>query len=389
MRIFIPTDSINERKYILEIIFNEFLGLEIDILPSESCQNWEILLDNGSKLVFKDAFFSKFKDNLSYLNVENIPKNVKFIHNQFTPESDIPCFFGDDMLEILDTKIVCGIDIFASSFFMLTRWEEYVNKIRDKHERFPAAASLAYKFNFLDRPIVNEYVEMLKNMLLMLDKNIKFKERQYKLFLTHDVDELYFWKSFYHLLRIMAADILKRQNIFLLLENLAQYYLIHRNKIKDEFDNFEWLMDKSESIGEISRFYFMCGGNSASYDNRYKINEKRALNLIRKIKKAKHIIGFHPSYNSYNNTEMFLKEKELLENVCEIDIVEGRQHYLRFEVPTTWQIWDDCGMKTDSTCDYADKEGFKCGTGDEFSVFNILTRKKIKIKRKTFDLYGQ
>ena len=39
-------------------------------------------------------------------------------------------------------------------------------------------------------------------------------------------------------------------------------------------------------------------------------------------------------------------------------------------------------MKVDGTCGYADKEGFKCGTGDEFSVFNILTRKKLKLKER-------
>jgi hypothetical protein len=39
-------------------------------------------------------------------------------------------------------------------------------------------------------------------------------------------------------------------------------------------------------------------------------------------------------------------------------------------------------MKIDSTCGYADKEGFRCGTGDEYSVFNILTRKKLKLKER-------
>ena len=73
--------------------------------------------------------------------------------------------------------IECGIDIFASSFFMLTRWEEYVNKIRDMHNRFPAYASLACKNNFLDRPIVNEYVEMLWNMLKFLGCKQEKKKR--------------------------------------------------------------------------------------------------------------------------------------------------------------------------------------------------------------------
>jgi hypothetical protein len=140
-------------------------------------------------------------------------------------------------------------------------------------------------------------------------------------------------------------------------------------------------MNKSEAIGVKSRFYFMSGGVT-NFDNRYKINDKRVIKLIEKIKKRGHIIGFHGSYNSYNDFEQFKKEKELLEKISNQKIVEGRQHYLRFEVPTTWQIWEDNGMEIDSTCGYADREGFRCGTGDEFSVFNILSRKKLKLKER-------
>ena len=121
-------------------------------------------------------------------------------------------------------------------------------------------------------------------------------------------------------------------------------------------------------------------GGVTEFDNRYKIKEQK--DLIKKIQKRGHIIGIHPSYNAYNDCEQFKKEKELLENIAEQKIVEGREHYLRFEVPTTWQIWEDNNMEVDSTCGYADKEGFRCGTGDVFSVFNILTREKLKLKER-------
>ncbi len=86
-----------------------------------------------------------------------------FSKNDFIVEKDIPIIYGTDKLEITEQNqniITCGIDIFASSFFMLTRWEEYVNKNRDRHNRFPAIESLAFKNDFLSRPVVNEYVEM-------------------------------------------------------------------------------------------------------------------------------------------------------------------------------------------------------------------------------------
>lgn len=351
IKITIPNNNIPERRYILDIIFNEFLGFEFEVFENEDCQDWIIELEKKQILTIKDTFFSKYPKDLEYLKVENIPSKIE------------------------------ELDIFAASFFMLTRWEENVNKNRDKHDRFPAYESLAYKQGFLDRPIVNEYVEKLKSMLLELDNNLKFKIYNYQLILTHDVDEFYQWKNWNQVLRVALGDILKRRDIPLALERIAEYFLIRRGKIKDPFDTFDWLMDKSEAIGAKSRFYFMSGGVTA-YDNRYKIDEPKSLELIEKIKKRGHIIGIHPSYNAYNNKVQFKKELDLLEKTVEQKIVEGREHYLRFEVPTTWQIWEDNSLKLDSTLSYADKEGFRCGVCYEYSVFNILTREKLKLKER-------
>jgi hypothetical protein len=343
----IPNNNIPERTYILDIVFNEFLGLEYSLEIGSS--NYEIILPNKKVLTIKDTFFNKFPNDLEYLKEQNIPKSIK------------------------------DLDIFSACFFMLTRWEEYVNKTRDNHNRFPAYESLAYKQCFLDKPIVNEIIEDLKKQLLDLDNSLNLKEKKFELILTHDVDEVKFWQNKKQLFRMILGDIVKRKNIKLAFTRIAEYFLVKENKINDPYDTFDWLMDKSEAMGVKSRFYFMSGGVT-SYDNRYDITTQKS--LIEKIKNRGHIIGIHPSYNAYNDINQLKKEKDLLEKVCECKIVEGREHYLRFEVPTTWQIWEDNGLEVDSTCGYAESEGFRCGTGDEFRVFNILTREKLNLKER-------
>ena len=332
-------------------------------------------------MVIKDSFFSRFADGLGYLNEKNIPKKVKFVKNQFIIEKNIPVIYGNDELKVNENEIICDIDIFASSFFMLTRWEEYVNKIRDIHSRFPATASLAYKNNSLHRPIVNEYIEMLWNILKFLGVSQNRKEKKFKLVLTHDVDNLYKWKSWRQVFRTMGGDVLKRRNLNIAMSRIKQYEKIRQRKMKDPYDTFDHLMDGSESIGVKSRFYFMSGGVT-KYDNNYKIGEKKCIELIKEIKRRGHIIGFHGSYASYNNSQQWKKEKELMERIYKGEINEGRQHFLRFEVPTTWQMWENNNMQIDSTCGYADREGFRCGTGDEFPIFNILKRKKLSLKER-------
>ena len=124
------------------------------------------------------------------------------------------------------------------------------------------------------------------------------------------------------------------------------------------------------------------GGGTSKFDSKYNLKRNNIKNIFQKIKYKNNIVGFHPSYNSYDKPEQFYIEKRNLENFFNIAVVEGRQHFLRFKVPTTWQIWEDNKMEIDSTLGYADYEGFRCGTGNEFSVFNILTRKKLELKER-------
>jgi len=349
LKIKIPNNNINERKYILDIIFNEFLGREYNL--EAGSKDYEITLPNKKILIIKDTFFNKYPKDLEYLKLENIPKRIE------------------------------DLDVLAASFFMLTRWEEYVNKIRDKHNRFPATESLAYKQGFLDRPIVNEYVEKLKDMLLKLDSSLKFKERKYELILTHDVDHILKFYSIADGLREIVGDLLKRKDIKRAFFNITQKIKCHLGLDKDPYDTFDYLMNVSEKNNTKSYFFFM-GKGITKFDNKYDSNDKITKKLVEKINTRGHHIGIHPTYNAYNNKEQLLKEKNELEKNLKTDIKFGREHFLRFEVPTTWQIWEENGLEWDSTLSFADREGFRCGVCYEYSVFNILTRKKLKLKEK-------
>lgn len=374
IEITIPANNIEERKYILNVIIYEFLGLEYNLVINENEKNWNIKLENGKKLVVEDHFFNKYKDNLEYLKFEALPKKVEFTNNQFTIEGDIPIIYGTSApIKITKLSITCPIDIFASSFLMLTRWEEYVNKKRDNHNRFPASESLAFKNNFLDRPVVNEYVEMLWNMLKFLGCKQERVKRDFQFLLTHDVDIAFGFKNYHVMFRLLAGDIIKRRNLRNFAEDLRIFMFG-----KDPFDTYDYLMDVSEKLGTRS-YFFLHSSSSSKFD----VNNDKFLNKVsEKIKSRGHFIGYHPSYNSYNNIELFLKEKKKVESIIGQRLTFGRQHYLRFEIPSTWQVWEDANMEWDSTLSYVDKEGFRCGVCYPYSVFNILTRKKLKLKER-------
>jgi hypothetical protein len=263
---------------------------------------------------------------------------------------------------------------------MLTRWEEYVNKSKNNHNNFPAYESIAYKNNFLNRPIVNEYLEMLWKLLKYLGCEQHRKEKKFKLVLTHDIDNILKYPYLKSGLKNIYRHIISR-NWKIATKEIRQKTMTHLKMQPDPYDTFDYLMDISERLNTKSYFFFIATGKT-KFDKWYDINSKCVRNIVNKIKIRQHNIGIHSSYNSFNDYKQFYKEKYELENLFNLSIGFGRGHYLRFEIPTTWQIWNDCHMEWDSTLGYAEKEGFRCGTCFEFKTFNILTRQPLFLKEK-------
>lgn len=367
IKITIPNNNIDERKYIIDTFFQKILGLNYSVELSDNLNDY-VLAFEEKKIILKDFFWSNNLEPLSYLDVLNFPK-VHYTYNQFIVEENIPVLYGNGELHISHNEISCGIDIFASSFFMLTRWEECITKDRDKHNRFPAVASIAFKNNFLKRPIINEYAEMLWNMLIFLGYSGSRREKKFEIILTHDVDLLKSPNPF----RLFFGDILKRKSIKLAINKLPLFF-------HDPVNTFSFLMDVSERISVKSHFYFMAVSPDTltNNPNNY-LNKSRFKSLIKEITKRGHIIGFHPGYFTFDNRDQWKSEKKLLESSVGIKVTEGRQHFLKFDITKTLNIWDEFGMTMDSTMGYADKEGYRCGTGDSFNVFDFLNRKTMKL----------
>lgn len=374
-----------EKKYIIKTLFSDFLGLDFDFDITDSDVDYVVKLENNNQLIIKDTFFSKFNSTNSYLQEKNIPKEIKYTKNEFLPENDIPIIYGDDFIQFKDISgrktLICGIDIFASSFFMLTRWEEYVNKTRDKHERFPAKASLAYKNNFLDRPIVNEYTEMLWNILEFLGCGQKRCEKEYEIVLTHDIDHILRWHRGYNLMKKLGKDILIEKKPLKSFSTLKSFIKSKLNWKNDPFYTFEYLMEQSERLGTKSYFFFLIGGKSKFDNNNYKYR-KIVERTCHVISKRGHFVGFHPSYLTYNNKGIWNRELVCMKKICPQPIRVGRQHVLRFDIPYTWRIWEKNNMKWDSSMGYASMEGFRCGTCYEYKIYDFLDRREMNIKER-------
>ncbi len=374
VNIIIPTNYAKEVMYVINFLFDEVLGIGYRVEVRPDVKDY-VICCGEKRLVVRNHFWCHYnEESLSYLREEALPRQVFYTSNPYLSEVNIPVIYGDDEFHVSEDELVCGVDIFASVFFMLSRWEEYVNPQKDMHGRFRGRDSIAFQNHFLHRPVVNEYAEFLWNMLKTCCSKLERRGRKYQLVLTHDVDKIFYRRTKYIAL---LGDVLKRRDWRRAMKRLS--YLLWANP----YDTFDFIMERSERLGIVSHFYFMASGRiKRVQDDSSYCHSRMFKRIINEIKERGHVIGFHPGYLTFRDKSCWAKEKLELEKATGSEVKEGRQHYLRLDIGTTFRYWEENGMLIDSTLGYADMEGFRCGTGDEFHVFDFLRRKTLTLKER-------
>jgi hypothetical protein len=272
------------------------------------------------------------------------------------------------------------VDFVTFVIATLLRYEEYhfdANDL-DYHGRFRHESSVAFKFGYLNRPIVDEWIMVLKKIGSRIWPNITYKPSHFSLELSHDVDlpTKFSFKSKFKILKEIVYTSFISRNTSDLTERLKALLNFKRTiNVDDAFNTFDFLMDVSESISTTSKFYFIAGGEH-SLDADYRIDEPAISNLLQKISSRGHTIGLHPSYDCYLDSLAFKKELLNLKNTLSSlnlsnEELESRMHYLRFQYPKTLKIASDCGLKYDTSMTYAGYAGFRCGTCKPFQAYDL------------------
>lgn len=381
-------------------MLEEFLGIEYTIIYEER-DHIAISQEgstSGNQLTVADVLLRTGDDDwLQPSSIPVLPLEEAIIPG-FPP---VPVLYGSPnskgtYLYAEDERLECRIDLFGGSLFMLTRYEELVTPERDRHDRFSAYSSIAYRAGFLDRPIVNEYVEILYTCIQRLWPELKRQKRQPRRFISHDVDAPYFVyrRSRLSIAKESAADILRRFDPESAMKKAAVLTRTMADLDADPFNTFGWLMDLSEQHGIRSSFYFITDETQPGMDGNYSMTDPNIRRLLKEIHARGHEIGLHPAYQTYLHAERIKHQFHILRHTaeeCGIDqgIWGGRQHYLRWRAPETWQYWEDAGLQYDSTLSYADLAGFRCGVCYEFPVFNLKTRQALRLRERPLIVMDQ
>lgn len=380
-----PSSRTPERGYILQVLLGDFLGLEWRHQPVAGSYTRITLTHCPGEVLLPDTLFSVPDEQ--WLTPDSMPERPLSLWDTQELASDItlveprlPIIYGSNTQPSTQKNniIRLPIDIFGSAFFMLTRYEEMITEDRDEHQRFPAWASVAYKENFLDRPIVDEYVEVLWEAIRQLWPQLKRKEHRFRTFITCDVDSaIRFRGGWKRLIRTLGGDLVKRKSPSLAVYNLVSALRVSKGNLEADphWHGLKWMMNTAEQAGLIVAFYFIPEITDSRKDNPVSLDDPRMRQMLREMHDRGHEIGLHPGYNTFDNPEAMERAVARLKAVMKEEginraLLGGRQHFLRWQTPTTVRLWQDHGLRYDCTLSYADRPGFRCGTCREYALFD-------------------
>jgi hypothetical protein len=391
----VPEGREPERRYVLDVILREWLGL--DYLLKTGPRPGVTISCPGADGVIRCPDVLLGAPDREWLSAASLPRLplASLDLRAWQPAlvsiaPGLPVLYGDGSVRRVHGDIHLGIDVFGSCFFLLARYEEMATRDRDAHARFPASASVMGREGLLDRPLANEYVEVLRASIEGLWPSVGTRRRVFRMCPTHDVDIpfLYGFEGPTRALKRGVRDALRTRRPRRLLSPLLDWARVASGKREaDPYNTFGYLCAQSEKRGLTSAFNFIAGVTNPEFEGRYRIDHPWIVDIIREVGSRGHVIGLHGSYGSFLDGEALVRERKALMAACaaagvDAPVDSGRQHFLRMSVPNTLALQEAAGLRFDSTLGFADHVGFRCGACFEYPLFSIPERRALAVRER-------
>ena len=279
----------------------------------------------------------------------------------------IDCFETNGMKAFFATGGDMPFDIFAASFYLLSRYEEYLPHTPDQFGRYPHQNALAFKENFLHQPLINTWwTYFTQQVQEKLTVQIAGKN-QFTFLPTYDIDIAWSYKNkgFRRNLGGWCKDLL--QGKFSL---LSKRIAVLRGKQKDPFDAYGWLHQLHEQHRLKPYYFFLLAHHRTQYEKNISPDNKQLIALI-----SDHLIrypvGIHPSWNSSLDEGVMNREIQTLTQIAGKPVLASRQHYIKFTVPHTYRMLLQQGIRFDFSMGYGSINGFRASVALPFYWYDL------------------
>lgn len=349
------TPKITSRlDFVFKHICTRILGLKVDFTTNtDHFHHYE-----GPKMVYakqnlEATVFVEAHGLLHEVGFEDITINMGMW-------DEVPCFFACRRHSLID------FDIFAASFYLLSRYEEYLPHVKDNLGRFPAVKSLAYREGFLEQPLVDIWAMKFGRILQDSFPDLRFGDRSTT---VHHIVRvrtpfLYKHRGFGHnlvgvlndLYRLQFDDLLRRAQVLLKLR-------------KDPYNIFSWLANASRNPNtSISAFFFF--GQSKNFRDYINTRRKKVLLLVKYVSDYLDTGLLFAPYTLEEQDKM-KAEKKRLEGLTHRPIGPACIMDQQIDLPHRYRMMVELEVQKEASMYYQDSPGFRASTCTPFLFYDL------------------
>lgn len=352
----IYTHKITPRlTYAFKHIFTRILDIPISFTTKiEDFIAHDQLKITYTKQALQNEFFIRSYELLFEQGIGDVEINVQNWEGT-------PCFFPAN-----NDKSALPFDIFATSFYLLSRYEEYVPHVKDEHGRYPVTESLAYKHKFLENPVVDVWAYKLLDALKKRFPEAEFRNSVFTFMPIVNVPIAYAYRKL-GIMRTVGGTL---RDLF----NLKLGWVWQRYKVlfgfgKDPYDTFGDFIGLHETYG-VNAIYFFLFAKYATHDNNISVYSNSFRALIKSVSDHS-ITSLMVSYAAFSDIDILKRERNRLSDLIHRPILRVRQHYNRISFPDSYRNLLDAEIMEDFTMGYHDHIGFRAGTCTPFYFYDI------------------
>ncbi|RZV59188.1 MAG: hypothetical protein EX254_09760 [Flavobacteriaceae bacterium] len=354
-------------KYIFKQICTRILGISVSFTSTieEFIAHDDLKMSYAKQPLGKELFV-RSHDLLHEQGLAFLTINVNDWGNT-------KCFFttGD--------KSHLPYDIFAASFYLLTRYEEYLPHVQDDYGRFVAEESIAYKNGFLYQPVVDVWAYKFLTVLRSFYPDFNPSIRRYQINPIIDVPMAYDFKQ-KGIMRTFGGTMFDLGRFRF--RRLYQRYSVLFGFKKDPYDTFSYIINRQKTSDCKFNVFFLIG-NYSTYDKNININKKVFVSLIKSV--ADYCkVGLKVSYFALEDLEILKKEKRTMEEVINTPLNSSRHSFSKLNLPDSYRNLVELEINEDYTMGYIDQLGFRAGTCTPFFFYDLDYETKTPLLINTF-----
>ena len=270
------------------------------------------------------------------------------------------CFFANGEQSALP------FDIFAASFYLLSRYEEYLPHVKDEYGRFTAEESLAFKNNFLKQPVVDIWAFKFQAVLKAHFPDFNFPERTYSITPVIDVPMAYTYKL-KGVMRTFGGTI--KDILSLNFKEIYTRYTVLLGLQNDPYDTFRYIINRQKHTKFKFIFFFLIGDFS-TYDKNINVQKSQFISLIKQIGDYCKI-GLKSSFFALDDKQILKIEKLRMEAIINSPLTASRQSYSKLNLPESYRNLVELEITEDYTMGYTRHIGFRAGTCTPFMFYDL------------------